>query len=370
MLHLMKYRLKQTLREKSSMFWALCFPLILATLFRFAFGSGSFDEVFQKIPVAVVMTSEGNETFREFLDAMDGDMLKTEEMSEEKALKKLAAGEVEGIFYDTKRLAVSSNSIKSSILNSLLDTYVKNEAMMLDIASKHPERMQDALQAMGEFTSTTEEVSAGGRSLDTGLSFFFALMAMSCLYGCFPGLQVMQETRANLAALGARQCISPTHRLKRILAVSLVTYGIQFVNSAVALFYIRFVLKMDFGGNMGGMLLICLMGSLIGVSMGIVVGCIGKMREGAKVGIVLAVSMISCGLAGLYSSDIKVMAEEAIPWIGRVNPASVIADAFYCLNVYNDKARYTQCLVTLAVMSGVMVLAGFLFTRRERYDSI
>ncbi|XCP84377.1 ABC transporter permease [Roseburia hominis] len=370
MLHLMKYRLKQTMREKSSMFWALCFPLILATLFRFTLGDGSFDEAFQEIPVALVVTSEGDESFRKFLDAMDGDMLKIKEMSEEKALEQLAAGKLEGIYYDTKELAVSSNSIRSSILDSILDTYVKNEAMVLDIASEHPERLPEVMEAMRGFASTTEEVSAGGRSLDTGLSFFFALMAMACLYGCFPGLQVMQETRANLAALGARQCISPTHKLKRILAVSTVTYAIQFVNTAIALFYIRFVLKMDFGGNMAGMLLICLMGSLIGVSMGIVVGCISKIGEGVKVGIVLAISMISCGLAGLFSADIKVLAEEAVPWLGRVNPASVIADAFYCLNVYNDKVRYTKCLITLAAMSMVLVLAGFLFTRRERYDSI
>lgn len=39
MLFLLKYRFLQIVREFSVMFWALAFPLILATLFYFSFGS-------------------------------------------------------------------------------------------------------------------------------------------------------------------------------------------------------------------------------------------------------------------------------------------------------------------------------------------
>lgn len=374
MLHLMKYRLKQTMQEKSYMFWALVFPIILATFFYISFGKDAFVDVFKEIPVAVVESSDKDEkeseSFLQFIEEMDGDMLKIEKMAEDEAIEKMDAGEIEGIFYDTKKLSVSSNSITSSILESILDSYVKNEAMLTRIAKDHPEKLPDAVAAMEDYSSTTEEVSAGGRTMDTGLSFFFALMSMSCLYGCFPGLQCMMETRGNLSALGARQCISPTHRMKRILANSMVCYGIHFIDTVIALCFIKYVLGINFGGNMGGMLLICLLGSVIGVSLGIVVGCAGKIGEGGKIGIVLGISMISCALAGLMSPDIKQMAEGAIPWLGRVNPATIIADAFYCLNVYNDSARYAQCLTMLGGMSVVLVVVAFLLVRRERYESI
>lgn len=355
------------------MFWALAFPLILSIFFNISFGKDAFDDVFEKVPTALVkvQTDEGaDENFQKYLAEFDGDMLEIKEMSEEKALKQLADGKVEGIFYSDVSLSVSSNGIIPSILETILDSYVKNEAMLTEIAKEHPERMADAVLALSEYREMTEDTTVGGRSLDTGIAFFFALMGMTCLYGCFPGIQTMMETRANLSALGARQCISPTNKLKRIVANCVVTYAVQFVNCVLVLCFVKYVLGVDFGGSMGGMMLICLLGSMIGVSLGIVVGAGGKMGEGPKIGILLAISMTSCFMGGLMSPDVKTKIGLAVPVINRINPASVISDAFYCLNVYDDGVKLAQCLITLAVMSGVLVIAGFLLVRRERYDSI
>lgn len=52
------------------------------------------------------------------------------------------------------------------------------------------------------------------------------------------------------------------------------------------------------------------------------------------------------------------------------NPAALISDALYCINVYDDASRYYRNLITLIVMSAALVLASFLLIRRERYDSI
>lgn len=372
MLHLMKYRLLQTLRDKTTMFWALAFPLIMSVLFYFAIGKGSYDNRFTEIPAAFVETasSQEQESFTSFLYAFDGELLKLQKLPEKEALKALSEGEIEGIFYGDKTLSVSSNGILPSILETLLDSYVKNEALLQNIAKEHPERLPEAIEAIEEYTNMTEEVSAGGKTLDTGLSFFFALIAMTCLYGCFPAAQAMLETRANLSALGARQCITPTGKFKRILANFLGTYVIQFLDTAIVLFFMKYVLRLDFGNQMGCMLLICLFGSLIGCSLGILIGAIGKWSEAAKVGVLIGVSMFLCFLGGLMTSDIKTYIELYVPVINRINPAAVISDAFYCLNVFNDSEKLVRCLVTLAGMSSVLVGAGFLMVRRERYDSI
>ena len=44
MLHLLKYRFIQTVRDYPIMFWALAFPLILGTFFYFSFGSAALME--------------------------------------------------------------------------------------------------------------------------------------------------------------------------------------------------------------------------------------------------------------------------------------------------------------------------------------
>ncbi len=65
--------------------------------------------------------------------------------------------------------------------------------------------------------------------------------------------------------------------------------------------------------------------------------------------------MVSSFLAGLMNGNMKDIVEKSAPIINRINPASLISDAFYCINVYNDTARYYRSLATLAVMSAVLV---------------
>ena len=61
------------------------------------------------------------------------------------------------------------------------------------------------------------------------------------------------------------------------------------------------------------MLLITFLGCLIGVSLGFFVGSLGKMREGVKIGILLAVSMTCCFLSGLMNNTMKDIVEKNIP---------------------------------------------------------
>ena len=69
--------------------------------------------------------------------------------------------------------------------------------------------------------------------------------------------------------------------------------------------------------------------------------------------------MVCSFLAGLMNSNMKDLVEKHVPIINRINLAALISDAFYCINVYNDTARYYRNLVTLAVMSAAFVMASF-----------
>ena len=138
----------------------------------------------------------------------------------------------------------------------------------------------------------------------------------------------------------------------------------------ILLIYLRNILKLDFQGQIGKMLLISLFGSLIGVSIGLFVGSLSKMSEGIKVSVILAISMVCSFLSGLMNSSMKDAVEKHFPIINRINPAALISDAFYCINVYDDPTRYYRNVLTLAVMSAALVFASFLLIRRNRYDSI
>ena len=87
------------------------------------------------------------------------------------------------------------------------------------------------------------------------------------------------------------------------------------------------------------MLLISLIGSMMGVSMGIFIGGIGKMKEGVKVGVLLAVSMTGSFLAGLRSADMKYLGGRNLPVVDRLNPAAVATGALYRINGCDDPGR-------------------------------
>ena len=374
MLHLLKYNLKVKLKNFGMTFWPLAFPLILGTLFYFAFGNIS-DADFQTVPVAVVEEAHADQVFLAFLDQIEGGedkLLSVEKMTDEQAQDKLEAKKVSGIYYvgTEPSLTVASSGIEESILQSVLSSYENTRSTVRNMLKIHPEGIFDGLRAMLRQQNSVQELSLGGRTIDGNVQFFYALIAMGCLYGCFIGVGTAIRLQANLTALAARRCVTPTHKLKLVLSELISSFLLGYVDVVILLLYLRYVLKLDFQGQMGRMLLICFLGSLIGVSMGIFVGSLGKMKEGAKIGIILGISMVCSFLAGLMNNTMKDIVEKHAPFINRINPAALISDAFYCINVYDDPARYHRSLITLAVMGVVLVTASFLLIRRERYDSI
>lgn len=374
MLHLLKYNVKVKLKNFGMTFWPLAFPLILGTLFYFAFGNIS-DADFQTVPVAVVEEAHADQVFLAFLDQIEGGedkLLSVEKMTDEQAQDKLEAKKVSGIYYvgTEPSLTVASSGIEESILQSVLSSYENTRSTVRNMLKIHPEGIFDGLRAMLRQQNSVQELSLGGRTIDGNVQFFYALIAMGCLYGCFIGFGAAISLQANLTALAARRCVTPTHKLKLVLSEQIVSFFLGYVDVVILLLYLRYVLKLDFQGQMGRMLVICFLGSLIGVSMGIFVGSLGKMKEGVKIGIILGISMVCSFLSGLMNNTMKDIVEKHVPFVNRINPAALISDAFYCINVYDDQVRYYRSLLTLAVMSLVLVTASFLLVRRERYDSI
>lgn len=94
------------------------------------------------------------------------------------------------------------------------------------------------------------------------------------------------------------------------------------------------------------------------------------MGEAMKIGLFLGISMVASFLSGLMIGGIMDLIEKHAPIVNRLNPAALIADAFYCVCIYEDMDRYVRDLSLLAGMSLVFAFVAFLSVRRVRYDSI
>lgn len=374
MLHLIKYNLLVKLKNFGTTFWPLVFPILLGTMFYFAFGNIN-DADFATVSVAVVRQEKADTLFLMFLDQVENNadqLISTKELTYDEACSQLENEQISGIYVvgETPSLTVSASGIPQSILQSVLSSYETGKTTIRTIVRTHPSGLWAGIRQMLNRQEFLTEVSLGGRTINGNAQFFYALIAMACLYGCFIGFGSAVSLQANITALAARRCVTPTHKLKLILSEQISAFLLGYFDVIVLLLYLRYILKLDFEGQIGRMLLISFLGSLIGVSMGIFVGSLGKMKEGIKIGIILGISMVCCFLSGLMNNTMKDLVEKNAPFLNRINPAALISDAFYCINVYDDMGRYYRNLITLALMSVLLVTASFLLIRRESYDSI
>lgn len=368
MLHLYKFNLLQNLRRYDTIFWPLLFPIILGTLFYVSFWDGSMDKM-NPVPVAVV--GDENSIFNSFLEELDGTTLSLSRMEEEEAREALTEGEIDGIFFSREQpaLTVSGVLLNESILETLLETYVQNEALIRSIGEKSALGMISALGAVSDYQDMVEQVSAGGRTMNNAITYFFALIGMACLFGAFMGMASAMNLRADQSALAVRRSIIPVNRFKMVASEMLAAFTIQFLCVCVVLLYLRFILGISFGPQWPFLLPVCALGSMTGVAFGIFIGTL-RMPEGPKDGILVGVSLLMSFFAGLMVGGMKDIIEHYFPILNRINPAALISDAFYSMSVYENWNRYCISLVLLAVITVLLTLCSFLKLRRERYDSL
>ncbi len=373
--HIFKYNLVITSRNKPAMFWMLAFPIILGTFFNIAF-SGIYekDDMFSSIPVAVVEQQE-NSSFKLTMEQMsDGEdaLFDAEYTDKDKALELLENGDVSGVIFvgDELSLSVKGDGLKPTIIKSFLDRYKINEKIITDAAKKDPMKVQDVVDAMSKEINCVSEKNISDGNQDPYVQYFYNLIAMSCLFGTLAGLNIVIRSQGNLSDIGARTCISPIYKLKTITASLLAVTLVNYLCNVIGLLYLVFALGIDFGAPILPLFGIALAGSLTGVSLGFFVGAIGRADEGHKTGILVAVSMFFCFMSGLMVGNMRAVVDKYAPWFNKINPAALISDSFYSLNIYDTYDRLIQNIVTLLIITAVCTFGGFMLTRRQKYASL
>lgn len=381
-LHNFKYELLSSIRVKDVIMWLVVFPIVLGTFFKIAFsGIYESENVYSTIPVAVVENKD-NQIFRSVVEEIEGSddpLLKVIYADEEKALELLKSKEVKGIIYvdgGKLSLSVAEQGIEETILKSFIEQYTAQESvitdivMNTDIALKEPNKLESVISAMSAEVSANKDIPLTEGNTDPYISYFYNLIAMVAMYGTLTGLHISIGNQGNLSALGARKCCSPTPKFISMLACLLGSFIIQSLCVIICVTYLAVVLNVDFGPRLPLVYIAGVIGGMLGVALGFMVGAIGKMGQGAKVGICMAVSMLSCFMSGLMVANMKPIMAEKLPWFNSINPASVISDCFYCLNVYSDYEKYTQKIITMLVITAIFTIIGMLLTRRRKYASL
>lgn len=175
---------------------------------------------------------------------------------------------------------------------------------------------------------------------------------------------------ANMGNIGKRVSVSPTKKRTIILSSALASYIAQVVGVTLLFLYTIFVLKVDYGTNLPLIILLSLVGSLTGLSLGIAISSILKTSENTKLGIILAITMTGCFLSGMMGITMKYIIDKNVPLVNMLNPAALITDGFYALYHYDTLTRYWHNIISLLIISIILILISIKALRRNKYDSI
>ncbi len=379
--HIFKYRLKALFHEKSEFFWNMIFPLILATCFYAAFSNiTKSTESFSTIPVAVVLEDTATEEY--FVNMMDGlsqaegdevPFFLVQYCSLEEGEALLKDKEVEGLILMKEgkpTLTVIENGIYQTMIKAVLDKYVQTMDIVTQMIPAHANKLEEVTAAVSGEVSFLKEKKLTDGNTDLVLDYFFGLIAMTCLMGTTTGQYISMHIKANLSGIGLRKSISSANRMTMVLADFASTFTMAIAANTLLLIYLKYILKLNLGAGFWEILPVTMAGSLIAISLGMLVGFLPKLGEGGKLAINISFTLFSSFLSGLMMGGIKYMIEKNCPIINRINPATLISDALHSLNIYDTYEKYTQCMITMIIMSVVLFIASILIARRETYDSI
>ena len=218
--------------------------------------------------------------------------------------------------------------------------------------------------------SNPEIKDISSKKLSYTMIEFYTLIAMTCLYGGIIGMTAINQNLANMSNNGKRMSVSPTSKLTVIFSSLLSSFLVQLIGIFILFIYTIFVLKVDYGNNLPLIILLALVGSLAGLSLGLAVGTIFKTNESVKTGIIISVTMVGSFLSGMMGITMKYIVDSNVPIVNKLNPANMITDGLYSLYYYTTYNRFYFNVISLLLFSFVMILLSSMALRRQKYDSI
>lgn len=362
--HEFKKTLKVFMRQKVMIFWALIFPLVLGVFFKLALGNVKDSNNFEAIKVGVNESLLDDEYFKNFTDQMkEEDLLNPIASKDDKILDR---DDISAYIEKKDQVLLKKNGVRESILVNILKYYSMNENMVRTIMEKNPNT--DISNIFVDKTHIESDIP--NKDMDPTMVFFYALIGFQIIYGYSWGLSIIYQYEANLTTIAKRNAISPLNKRISLLASMSVGFLLNFFIALFTMLIFNKVLGVDFSNRIPQLLLIVAIGSVTGVSLGMVIGASNKADIETKLGLGIGISLLLSFLAGMMVSNIKIIIAEKAPFINKINPVALISDGIYSLYYYQSLDRYYNNIICLVGVTLGLILLTFIFTRGKQYDSL
>ncbi len=377
-IHNFKYSLKILLKNKSLLFWSFIFPIILGTLFKLAFSNIEKKETLSTFDIAIVENEEFNNNlmYKKTFETLgnpnnDERLFNIKYVSIEEAKKLLEESNVVGylILKDNKpTIYVNNSGINETVLKVIVERITNKITIYQKLINKNVD-INTINSIVNEVESDIKIKDISSNNLSYTNIEYYTLLAMTSLYGGLISMFLSNKHSANISSVGKRTSVSKLSKNKLILSNLLASYLVQVLGLIIVYLYSLFILKVDFGTHNNYIILLLLVGSLCGLSIGTFIASF-KVSENTKTGILIAFTMISCFFAGMYGITMKYLVDKSLPFINKINPTGLITDGFYSLYYYESYSRYFTDIISLIIISVILVSISLISLRRNKYDSI
>jgi len=370
-----KNSFKILLRDKATVFWTIIFSILLAVMFKMAFSKLDDIDKFEAIPIAVQEQALEDEYFSEYITTIEKEEYvkivklegKTEDERKEEVRKLLDEKTIVAFIENEESIILGEGSsrVEETIIKSLMDGYIQNKSMIMNILKENPyTNLSDVL----DFETYVKEESNENMSIIN--TFFYTLIGMQALYSYIWGMRVMYMYEANLSTQGKRNSISPNDKRISVLASIFAAWILSMLSSLIAVSFINFILEINIGNKVIPILFLLLLGTLTGVSFGSFLAVSNRQSVEVKNGIGIGVTMFWSFLAGMMASNVKILVQRNVPILNKLNPVALITDALYSLYYYNTYDRYFGNMIFLFLVTIVFILGTIFFMRGKKYESL
>lgn len=268
-----------------------------------------------------------------------------------------------------QQLANLEANIESAIRAKIKSGQRPNIAeLQSEIGQSISQSLSHKLKDLSE--NTLDFHSTSDKTLDYTTIEYYSLIAMACLSGAFISMFTISSMLANMSERGKRLSVSSAKKPILILSSFLSCYLTHLVLLFIIFIFNIYILKIDYGNNLPRILLISILGSLAGISLGTSIGTLIKATSEVKTNIITFFFLFCCFLAGMMGPAIKYLVDTNLPLLNKVNPANMIVDSLYSLNIYDDFSRYNSNIISLICFSILCISLSIVVLKKQKFKSL
>lgn len=374
-----KYFLKKTLRNRMFIFWSLCFPLALMALFTAAF-SGIYDIENRVDTKKVAVISESDTPFASNFDEVieNVDVLvgvEVKDMKDAEAL--LESGEITGLYVVNNKdidivMTPDYSEADASILKTVADFYMREYSLIEDAARNGDiTGIQKVIDSLSEELDVVSPVnSAYNETTNPYIWYYFSTLVMGILFQAMAGINLISDLQADISRSAMRTSVSPTKKIKIVMAGLLSRYLVSLSVSAVALLAMRFVFHIPLGKRILPIILFVLLSNLFSLSLGQICGLFFKGNMTTRGNKTTGLIMVSVFLSGEMIATLPGMFERYFPLLNDINPATVLNLCMYRLVYYQDLTTFYIEMAKILTFTVIFLAISTIKLRRQKYASV